>query len=77
MRCGFKDIRFNSTVAEPSGFNSLGNRSHISLVVQWLGYMTLTHEIRVQFPARDPCFRQPSTPLFYASWLSVKALWHS
>ena len=24
-----------------------------SLVVQWLGYMTLTHEIRVQFPARE------------------------
>ena len=45
--------------SEPSGFNSLGIRSHLSL-----GYMTLTHEIRVQFPARDPCFRQPSTPLF-------------
>ena len=24
-----------------------------SLVVQWLGYMTLTHETRVQFPARE------------------------
>ena len=27
-----------------------------SLVVQWLGYMTLTHEIRVQFPAREDAF---------------------
>ena len=27
-----------------------------SLVVQWLGYMTLTHETRVQFPAREYVF---------------------
>ena len=24
------------------------------LCVQWLGYMALTHEIRVQLPAREP-----------------------
>ena len=28
-------------------------QSQASLVVQWLGYMTLTHETRVQFPARE------------------------
>lgn len=26
----------------------------LSLVVQWLGHMTFTHETRVQFPAREP-----------------------
>ena len=26
------------------------------VVIQWSGYMTLTREIRVQFPARDPWF---------------------
>ena len=46
----------------------------VMLVVQWLGYMTLTHEIRVQFPARDPCFESHSTTLFQASWLSFEAL---
>ena len=45
----------------------------ILLVVQWLGYMTLTHEIRVQFPAREPCFESHSTTLFQASWLSFEA----
>ena len=75
MRCEFNDIRFNSTVAEPSGFNSRCKRAMLQTaihsfilslmaVVQCLRYMTLTHEIRVQFPARVPCFRQPSTPLF-------------
>ena len=38
-----------------------------SLVVQWLGYMTLTHEIRVQFPARDPCLERLGSQLAYAS----------
>ena len=45
----------------------------LSLVVQWLGYMTLTHEIRVQFPSRGPCFESHSTTLFQASWLSFEA----
>ena len=40
---------------------------------QWLGYMTLTHEIRVQFPAKEPCFESHSTALFQASWLSFEA----
>ena len=35
--------------------------------------MTLTHEIRVQFPARVPCFENHSTTLFQASWLSFEA----
>ena len=42
-------------------------------VVQWLGYITLTYEIRVQFPARDPCFESHFTTLFQASWLSFEA----
>ena len=29
MRCGFKEIGFNSTVAEPSGFNSRCKRAMI------------------------------------------------
>ena len=31
-------------------------------ISHWLGYMTLTHEIRVQFPARDPCFESHLLP---------------
>ena len=37
------------------------------LVVQWLGYMTLTHEIRVQFPAGEPCLERLGSQLAYAS----------
>ena len=33
--------------------------------------------LHARFCFRHPCFRQPSTPLFYASWLSVEALCHS
>ena len=42
-------------------------------LVQWLGYMTLTHEIRVQFPARDPCFNSLQLLQLYHLGLSVEA----
>ena len=40
---------------------------YIFIVVQWLGYMTLNHEIRVQFPAREPCLERLGSQLAYAS----------
>ena len=57
MRCefkeiGFQDIRFDSRKKGVMFQTCVSERT--SFVVQWLGYMTLTHEIRVQFPAREP-----------------------
>ena len=36
-------------------------------VVQRLGYMTFTHEIRVRFPAGEPCLERLGSQLAYAS----------